>query len=77
MLSSDDGPKPHGRFLNMSRSQDDDVIGRIPPNSDKLLENLPWLNIMGELALTAAVAEIKVLVEVEKILNAKNWLRNS
>lgn len=69
MLSSDDCPKPHGRFVNKSVSQDDELIGRIPPDSDKLLENLPWLNIMSELALTAAIAEIKVLIfKMEKYI---------
>lgn len=60
MLSSDDCPKPHGRFLKKAVSQDDDIIGRVPPASDQLLNNLPWLNIMADLALTAAIAEIKV-----------------
>lgn len=60
MFSSDDCPKPHGRFLKKTLSQDDNLIGRVPPDSDKLLENLPWLNIMTDLALTAAIAEIKV-----------------
>lgn len=60
MLSSDDCPNPHGKFLKKTLSQDDNLIGRVPPSSDKLLENLPWLNIMADLAFTAALAEIKV-----------------
>lgn len=68
MLSSDDSPKPHGRFLNTALSQDDDIIGRIPPNSDKLLENLPWLNIMSELAITAAIAEYKVYFFSKRVI---------
>lgn len=62
MLSSDDCPKPHGRFLKKVLSQDDEVVGRVPPASDKLVENLPWLNIMADLALTAAIAEFKVSI---------------
>lgn len=62
MLSSDDCLKPHGRFLRKTVSQDDELLGRIPPDSDKLLDSLPWLNIMSELAFTAAIAEFKVFI---------------
>lgn len=61
MFSSDENPTTQRRVLRKTLSQDEgDIIGRIPPNSDKLFENLPWLNIMADLALTAAIAEIKV-----------------
>lgn len=65
MLSSDDCPKPHSRFLRKTVSQNDELLGRIPPDSDKLLENLPWLNIMSELAFTAAIAEFKVFIAIK------------
>lgn len=63
MLSSDENPATQRRVLRKTLSQGEaDLIGRVPPNSDKLFENLPWLNIMADLALTAAIAEIKVLL---------------
>lgn len=71
MLSSDDCLKPQFRFLQKTVSQDDELLGRIPPDSDKLLENLPWLNIMSELAFTAAIAEFKVCIAVKTEIN--NW----
>lgn len=60
MLTSDESQAAHGRVLKKATSQED-IFDRVPPNSDKLFENLPWLNIMADIALTAAIAEIKVL----------------
>ncbi|KAH0819415.1 hypothetical protein GEV33_003376 [Tenebrio molitor] len=61
MLSSDDNPKTRKRVLTKALSQDEILtVDRIPPNSDKLFENLPWMNIMADIAVTAAIAEIKV-----------------
>lgn len=48
------------RVLSCTMSQDEE-ISRIPPNSEKLFENIPWLTIMADIAITAAVAELKVL----------------
>lgn len=61
MLSSDENPKARKRVLPKAISQDEAIADRIPPNSDKLFENLPWMNIMAEIAITAAIAEIKVI----------------
>lgn len=58
-MLSDEGPNARRRVLTKTLSQDD--IPRIPPASEKLFENLPWLGIMADIAITAAVAEIKVL----------------
>ncbi|XP_018571041.1 cAMP-specific 3',5'-cyclic phosphodiesterase isoform X4 [Anoplophora glabripennis] len=58
MLTSDENPTAHRRVLKKAISQEE-VFERVPPNSDKLFENLPWLNIMADIALTAAIAEIK------------------
>lgn len=63
MLSSpDDLPvNSRHRVLRKSVSQEAfDIVPRVPPNSEKLFENLPWLNIMADIAITAAIAEMKV-----------------
>lgn len=69
MLSSTDDlsvPKRHG-ILRKSLSEEPFAeIERIPPKSDKLFENLPWLTIMADLAIAAAIAEIKVRIFFEK-----------
>lgn len=57
-MLSDEGSNARRRVLTKTLSQDD--IPRIPPASEKLFENLPWLGIMADIAITAAVAEIKV-----------------
>lgn len=48
------------KMLKRSLSKDDECISRIPPESERLFENLPWVNIMTDIALTAAIAELKV-----------------
>lgn len=55
-MLSDDGPRR--RALVKALSEDD--LPRIPPASEKLFENLPWASIMADIAIAAAVAEIKV-----------------
>lgn len=61
MLSSDDtSDVTRKRVLKKTVSQEDCASDRIPPNSDKLFDSLPWLNIMADIAITAAIAEIKV-----------------
>lgn len=63
MLSSDEASNvARKRVLKKTLSQDSDcsVSERIPPNSDKLFDSLPWLNIMADIAITAALAEIEV-----------------
>lgn len=63
MLSSADDLPVTGRHrvLKKSLSQEAfDVVSRVPPNSDKLFDNLPWMNIMADIAITAAIAEMKV-----------------
>lgn len=47
------------RVISCTMSQEDEIT-RIPPNSEKLFENLPWLTIMADIAITAAVAEYEV-----------------
>ncbi|KAL3270348.1 hypothetical protein HHI36_009396 [Cryptolaemus montrouzieri] len=60
MLSSDENPLlVRGLPVNGSTVIIDDNMERIPPSSDQLFENLPWLNIMADIALTAAISEIK------------------
>lgn len=59
MLSSDENPKTRVRVLRKTVSQDN-ILERVPPNSDKIFDNLPWLDIMADIAITAAIAEIKV-----------------
>lgn len=59
MFSSDrDGNRR--KMLKRSLSKEEECITRIPPESEKLFENLPWVSIMTDIALTAAVAELKV-----------------
>lgn len=61
MLSSDENPKARTRVLTKALSQDETLtFDRIPPSSEKFFENLPWMNIMADIAITAAIAEIKV-----------------
>lgn len=55
-MLSDDGPRR--RALVKALSEDD--LPRIPPSSENLFENLPWASIMADIAIAAAVAEIKV-----------------
>lgn len=63
MFSSDENPKTHKRVLTKTLSHsEEEALSRIPPNSEQLFENIPWLNIMADIALTAAIAEIKVLI---------------
>lgn len=57
-MLSDDGPR-RSRALVKALSEDA-LLPRIPPNSEKLFENLPWASIMADIAIAAAVAEIKV-----------------
>lgn len=61
MLSSEEAPLLD-RALSKARNSVilDEEMDRIPPSSDDLFENLPWLNIMADIALTAAISEIKV-----------------
>ncbi|CAH1155349.1 unnamed protein product [Phaedon cochleariae] len=54
MLSSDENP----RALNRTFPQGGE-IERVPPSSDQLLDNLPWLEIMADIAIAAAISEIK------------------
>lgn len=58
MFSSDERPDSRRRVLKRAHSEE--VIDRIPPSSERLFENLPWLNIMADIAITAAIAEMKV-----------------
>lgn len=51
----------------------DEVTSRIPPSSEKLYDCLPWLNIMTDIAITAALAEIKVLILNFEKINFKNY----
>lgn len=55
------------RVLSRGVSQEEQ-LPRIPPNSEKLFENIPWLNIMADIAITAAVAEIQVLKQTRSIM---------
>lgn len=72
MLTSDESPTAHGRVLKKAISQEE-VFERVPPNSEKLFESLPWLNIMADIALTAAIAEIKVHITTKgTALKSKN-----
>lgn len=53
--------KPTSRKRVISRGVNEDkIMDRIPPASEKLFENIPWLNIMTDIAITAAIAELKV-----------------
>lgn len=61
MLTADGAPVTHRRVLKKALSHED-VIPRIPPNSSELFESTPWLNIMADIAITAAIAEMKVSV---------------
>lgn len=57
-MLSDEGANARKRVLSRSVSQEE--LSRVPPFSEKLFENIPWLSIMADIALTAAMAEIKV-----------------
>lgn len=77
MLSSDECPKPQRRFLKKTLSQDRSLIERVPPVAEDLAKNLPWLNIMADLALTAAIAEIKVPMRVSNFfLHFEQFIQN-
>lgn len=60
-MLSEDATNVRRRMLNKALSQDD--LPRIPPSSDKLFDSLPWLGIMADVAIAAAIAEIKVRFE--------------
>jgi hypothetical protein len=60
-MVSDDKLGAHRRVLTRALSKDEVSLSRIPPDAEKLLENIPWLSIMADIAVAAAVAEIKVL----------------
>lgn len=66
-MLSDDAANTRRRVLVKKLSQED--LPRIPPCSDKLFENIPWLTIMADIAIAAAVAEIKVHYEVLQYSN--------
>ncbi|GJQ71782.1 dnc [Trypoxylus dichotomus] len=52
--------KPTSRKRGLSRGvSEEEIIDRVPPASEKLFENIPWLHIITDIAITAAIAEMK------------------
>lgn len=76
-MLSDDGPNAalRRRVAALASTVAEEELPRIPPPSEELFGNLPWASIMADIAIAAAVAEIKVnfcerFVEIEYLPDA-------
>lgn len=58
-MLSDEKLSTRNRVISCGVSEEKD-FSRIPPAAEKLFESDAWMSIMVDIALTAAVAEMKV-----------------